>query len=232
VRGAAHPDRLRFQVLEAIRTRALWVPGERVAVAVSGGRDSVALLDVLARTARAHGARLEVVTVDHRSRPGSGDDAAFVWTLARSLGLPVRRVDLPPTPASEAAWREARYTVFDGLDADRVALAHHADDLAETVLLQLIRGIGPAALAPMGWQRGRCVRPLLAVPGRAIAAYAASRGLTWREDPTNAAPRFLRSRLRHEVLPLLEDLRPGATDAIARVARELLDQRSPTEEDP
>jgi tRNA(Ile)-lysidine synthase len=218
MRGAAHPDRLRFAVLEAVREHALWGRGDRVAVAVSGGRDSIALLDLLLATQRAHGARLEVVTVDHRSRPGSGDDAAFVWGECRARGVPVTRVDGPPGPATEAAWRELRYAAFERLRVDRVALAHHADDLAETVLLQLVRGV-PGACAPMAWRRGRYVRPLLGCGRDAIAAYAASRGLAWREDPTNADRRYLRARIRHEVLPLLEDLRPGAASAIAAVAR-------------
>lgn len=219
MRGAAHPARLRFAVLEAVRRHALWSPGQRVAVAVSGGRDSVALLDLLLATRGAHGGALEVVTVDHRSRSGSGDDAAFVWGLARSLGLPVSRFDLPPGPRTEAAWREARYRALESVGADVIALAHHADDLAETVLMQLVRGVGPGAFRPMAWRRGRRVRPLLGVSRSAIAAYAASRRLTWREDPTNADPRYLRARIRAEVMPLLEALRPGAAAGIARAAR-------------
>lgn len=218
MRGRAHPARLRLRVLHEVRVRRLWRPGERVAVAVSGGLDSVVLLDVLQRTARAHGGALEVVTVDHRARPGSGADADFVWGLAVARGLPVSRVDLPPMPATEAAWREARYAALDRVATDVVALGHHGDDLAETVLMQLVRGIGPGALAPMGWRRGRYVRPLLGATRAELAAYAAASGLTWREDPTNTDGR-LRSRLRHEVLPLLEQIRPGAAAGIARAVR-------------
>lgn len=223
MRGSAHPDRLRLRVLHEIRRRRLWTAGQRVAVAVSGGVDSVVLLDVLARTARAHGGRLEVVTVDHRARPDSGADADFVWALAQARGLPVTRFDLAPGPGTEAAWRAARYAALDRVGVDAIALGHHGDDLAETVLIQLVRGAGPAAIGPMSWRRGRYVRPLLSATRAEIAAYATSRGLQWREDPSNGDPRHLRVRVRREVLPLLEAIRSGAGRAIARFAREGMD---------
>lgn len=214
------PTRLRHRVAEAVATHRLWEPGDRVAVAVSGGLDSVALLDLLCVTRGLHRGLLEVVTVDHGLRDGSAEDAGFVAELAASRGLPChsRVVDLPEH-ASEAASRAARYAVFEALDVQVVALAHHRDDQAETVILRLLRGAGTAGLAGMGWRRDRYVRPLLGTRRDALVAYAAARGLEWREDPTNATPRYLRNRVRHEVLPLLEDLRPGAVEALARTAR-------------
>jgi tRNA(Ile)-lysidine synthase len=213
------PTRLRHRVGEAIVAHELWGPGHRVAVAVSGGLDSVVLLDLLRATAGWHRGALSVVTVDHGTRPGAAADAAFVLALARRAGIPALSIALGlAADASEDACRRARYRAFDALRVDRVALAHHRDDQAETVLLHLLRGTGTAGLGGMPRRRGRYVRPLLGIPRADLAAWARARGLSWREDPTNAAPRFLRNRLRHQVLPLLESLRPGAGAAIARAA--------------
>lgn len=217
MRGQPATTRLRHRVLEAIRRHALWSPGDRVAVAVSGGLDSVCLLDLLLVTQRHHGAVLSVVTVDHGLRPTSADDAAFVEQLAHPL--PVIRANLALGTASEAESRAARYAVLAALDVDRVALAHHRDDLAETVLLHLLRGTGTLGLAGVRWRRDRYVRPLLDTSRAELAAWAAARSLEWREDETNRDRSLLRNRLRHEVLPSLEDLRPGATRALARSAR-------------
>ncbi|MCA9490016.1 MAG: tRNA lysidine(34) synthetase TilS [Myxococcales bacterium] len=225
MRGRAGPGRLRHRVGATIRDRGLWTAGERVAVAVSGGADSVALLDLLVETRRWHGARLEVVTVDHGTRADADTDASFVWALARDRGLPVTRFDLGlGAHASEAVCREARYAAFERLGADRIALAHHREDLVETVLLQLIRGTAAHGIA---WVRGPYVRPLLDVPRDDLRRWLAWRSLAWREDPTNEERIRLRNRLRHEVLPLLEDLRPGAIGAFARSVLAAADERPP-----
>lgn len=214
--------RLRLRVAEAVRRHGLWAPGDRVAVAVSGGLDSVVLLDVLAETRGVHRGRLSVVTVDHGTRPGSAEDARFVARLSRRRGLPCHVATRALGPgATERACRDARYAVLDALDVDRVALAHHRDDQAETLLIALLRGHGARGLAGMARRRGRYVRPLLDAPRRALEAYADARGLAWREDPTNADGRWLRNRVRHRLRPLLEDLRPGASHAVARTAQRL-----------
>lgn len=214
------PTRLRDRVLQAIREQALWTPGQTVAVAVSGGLDSMALLHLLHRLQGAHGGRLSVVTVDHGTRPDSADHARFVAQQSHDLGLAcqVATVALGPG-ASEDRCRQARYAAFDALDVDRVALAHHRDDQAETVLLRWVRGAGTRGLSGMAPRRGRYVRPLLRLARAELEAYAAAVGLEWREDETNAEPRYLRNRVRRELLPLLEDLRPGATATLARTAR-------------
>jgi len=214
------PGRLRHRVGEIIRRHRLWEPGARVAVAVSGGVDSVVLLDVLGETVRWHGGKLSVVTVDHQIHPDGSEHADFVEALARTRGLPVQRARLALSEqASEAEARAGRYAVFEALDVDRVALAHHRDDQAETVLLQLLRGAGISGFAGMAFRRDRYVRPLLEEPRSAVRAWADHRGLSWREDPTNLTSRFSRNRVRAEVLPLLENLRPGAAKALARGAR-------------
>lgn len=224
MRGSAGPLRLRFRVGAAIAAHRLWGPGDRVCVALSGGRDSVCLLDLLCATARWHGGELSAITVDHGTRPGSAADADFAEELARARGLPIHRVDLAlGSDASEATARAHRLGAFDELDVDAVATAHHRDDLVETLLLHLLRGAGTRGLAGMRWRRGRLVRPLLAVSGDELEAWAEARGLAWRTDPTNANSKFLRNRVRSELLPLLEHLRPGATSAVARAAAHAAD---------
>lgn len=215
------PTRLRDRVLQTIRTQRLWEPGQRVAVAVSGGLDSVVLLDVLSTLQRAHGGRLSVVSVDHGTRPDSGEDVAFVSDLAASLQLPFEAAEADLGPgASEATCRRARFEVFAALATDRVALAHHRDDQSETVVIRWVRGSGTNGLGAMRFRRDRYVRPLLQEPKRALLDYARARGLSWREDVSNLDPKFLRNRIRHEVLPLLEDLRPGTAAVLARTARQ------------
>jgi len=213
--------RLRHRVLEAVRRHRMWAPGQRVVVACSGGRDSVVLLDLLHVTQGAHQGRLEVLTVDHGQRDGSAADAAFVVGLAEARGLSARRVVVAPEGPSEGALRSARQQVFEGPVGEGavVALGHHRRDQAETLLLQLLRGGGVQArraMLPSG--RGR-VRPLLDIAPAELAAWARARGLSWREDPSNHSLAPLRNRVRHQVLPLLESLRPGAEATLARSAR-------------
>ncbi len=220
------PGRLRHRVGEAIAERALWGAGDRLLVAVSGGLDSMCLLDLLGQTARWHEGRIEVVTVDHGTRPGSPADAAWVVEQAVARGHPAHLLllDLPES-ASEAQLRAGRYAAMRGLvrtdEPTVIVTAHHRDDQVETVLLMLLRGTGLRGLAGMAWRRADVARPLLSTTRAELEAWAAHRDLPWREDPTNREPRFLRNRLRGELVPLLEELRPGATAAIARVADRL-----------
>jgi tRNA(Ile)-lysidine synthase len=211
-------------------------PGDGVAVAVSGGADSLALLHALRTLAGPRRWRLAVVTVDHGLRPGSAADAAFVADHAKALGLPARVCTLTPgdlarhRPAGpEGAARAARYEALwpaaDDLGCRWLATGHTLDDQAETVLLQLLRGAGPDGLAAMAVRAGRLLRPLLGVRRAETRACCAAAGLAWREDPTNAADEPLRNRVRRHLLPLLEELRPGATQALARTASLAADER-------
>lgn len=213
-----HP-RLRHVVGRAIRDLALWERGDRVAVAVSGGVDSVVLLDVLCATVGWHGARLSVVSVDHGVREGSARDLQFVEEICARRELPIHTARLSGLPPSEAALREARYAVFASLDVDRVALAHHRDDLAETLLIRMLRGTGSTGLAAMRPRRDRYVRPMLDIGRDEILAYAHAHSLPWVHDPTNDERVAMRNRLRLEGIPLLEEIRPGAARALARSAR-------------
>ena len=212
-------------------------PGDGVAVAVSGGADSLALLHALRVLAGTRDWRLAVLTVDHGLRPGSAADAAFVADHAKALGLPARVLTLTPAdleahrPAGpEAAARAARYAALwpaaDALGCRWLATGHTLDDQAETVLLQLLRGAGPDGLAGMSVRSGRLLRPLLDVRRAQTRACCAAAGLPWREDPSNATDTPLRNRVRHQLLPLLEDLRPGATTTLARTATLAADERA------
>ncbi len=189
-----------------------------MAVAVSGGMDSVVLLDLLRETQSWHRGELSVVTVDHRTGPQSAEHAAWVEALARRWDVPCEVYGVDARDHSEGALRAARYALFDSLDTDVVAIAHHRDDQAATVILHAIRGTGIRGLAGMARRRDRYVRPLLDEPRSTLRAWAAHRGLSWMEDQANSDPRYLRNRLDAEVLPLLEAIRPGAVGALARTA--------------
>lgn len=218
------PGGLVHRVGAAIREHRLWSAGDRVAVAVSGGVDSVALLALLRETAAWHGGDLSVVTVDHAQRPESALDLAFVEALSVEFGLPCRSARLAVAAgADEATLRDARYACFEALDVDVVALGHHADDQVETALINLLRGTRSPSLGAMRWRRGRYVRPLLSTRRTEILAFAEQRGLSWRDDPSNASARFLRNRVRAELIPLIESLRPGASGTIARNCTRLAD---------
>ena len=210
--------------------------GDGVAVAVSGGADSLALLHALRVLAGPRDWRLAVLTVDHGLRPGSAADAAFVADHAKALGLPARVLTLAPADLEphraagpEAAARAARYGALwpaaDELGCAWLATGHTLDDQAETVLLQLLRGAGPDGLAGMTVRSGRLLRPLLGVRRAETRACCAAAELPWREDPTNATDGPLRNRVRRHLLPLLEELRPGATQTLARTAALAADER-------
>jgi tRNA(Ile)-lysidine synthase len=210
--------------------------GDGVAVAVSGGADSLALLHALRALAGPRGWRLAVLSVDHGLRPGSAADAAFVADHAKALALPHRVLTLAPADLErrraagpEGAARAARYAALwpaaDELGCSWLATGHTLDDQAETVLLQLLRGAGPDGLAGMAVRTGRLLRPLLGARRAETRAACAAVGLAWREDPTNAEDGPLRNRLRARLLPLLEDLRPGAAKTLARTAALAADER-------
>ncbi|MEO7318482.1 MAG: tRNA lysidine(34) synthetase TilS [Chthoniobacteraceae bacterium] len=189
-------------------------PEEPALIGVSGGRDSVALLHLLAK----RGHRLIVCHLDHALRAESREEARFVEGLAAGLGCEFvgRRENVAArakrTKCSiETAAREARYAFFAKVTrargVPRVFLAHHADDQVETFLFNLLRGSGAAGLAAMRAQSMRgdleLVRPLLGVWREEIEAYVAEHGLEFCEDPSNTDRRHTRNRVRHEILPLL-----------------------------
>ncbi|MFW6079125.1 MAG: tRNA lysidine(34) synthetase TilS [Gemmatimonadota bacterium] len=205
-----------------LRGSGLLASGQTVVVAVSGGLDSMVLLHALRFPLRAWRLTLVAAHFDHAMRPDSAADAAWLTGVCRAWDVPLERARAARRLRSEAEARSAWYRflerVGDAHAADRVATAHHADDQAETVLFRAARGTGLRGLAGIPPQRDRIVRPLLPFRRRAIAAYADAAGLRWRDDPTNRSDAYARNRLRHEVLPRLEAVAPGATDALVRLA--------------
>ncbi|GLC26447.1 tRNA lysidine(34) synthetase TilS [Roseisolibacter agri] len=215
------------------RVRAALADGasKRVVLAVSGGRDSMVLLDAACAVARE---RLAGVAVfDHGTGPHARAAVRRVRRAAARHGLPVvvGRAALPD--AGEAVWREARWRFLRRaarrLGADAVATAHTRDDQVETVAMRVLRGAGPRGLAGLLATRQGVVRPLLAVGAARVAAYAHARGLRWVEDPSNASRRFLRNRLRHELLPALEAARPGTRRLLLALGREAAAWRAEAE---
>ncbi|NUL47694.1 tRNA lysidine(34) synthetase TilS [Cellulosimicrobium funkei] len=204
-------------------------------MALSGGADSLALTVAAAEAVRTRAtpelaAGVGAVIVDHGLQAGSADVARRAAAVALALGLDpvaVERVEVPAAgEGPEAEARAARHAALDAaarrLGSNAVLLAHTRDDQAEQVLLGLARGSGTRTLAGMPRRRGMLLRPLLELTRRDTEAICRWAGLRWWEDPTNADPAYLRSRIRTRVLPALEDpqhgLGPGLSAALARSA--------------
>lgn len=200
-----------------------------VMLGVSGGADSVALATSCAFEAPRMGVRAGAVIVDHGLQPGSAQIAHNAAILARELGLDpvlVETVDVGASGGPESAARTARYAAFDRVriatGAARVVLAHTRDDQAETVLLGLTRGSGPTSLRGMAVDTGEFLRPFLGLSRETTAAVCADSELLVWDDPHNHDPAYTRVRIRHSVLPVLEDqLGPGIAKALARTAESL-----------
>jgi tRNA(Ile)-lysidine synthase len=216
--------RVRREVARALDRDRLLHPGEVVVVACSGGPDSLTLLDALARLAPPRQLRLSAVHVDHGLRPGSAAEAEVVAAAAERRRLPFRAVTVCVEQGGslQDAARRARHRalrrVAAELGATAVALGHTADDQAETVLMRALSGATPRALAGMAPRSGPLVRPLLRLWRRDILAYCAALGLHPLDDPSNRDPRFLRSRVRHQVLPALETVFPAARRRLVALA--------------
>ena len=210
--------------------------GEGVVVGVSGGPDSTALLDALVTLAPRRGLSLVAAHLDHRLRPDSEADVAHCSLLARGLGVTFRSdgADVAALASQrgrgvEEAGRRARYAflrrVRSETGASVIAVAHTRDDQAETLLLRLFRGSGGGGLAGMRPRRGDLFRPMLQVSRAEVLDHLSSRGLQWRDDPSNSDRRFARNRVRHDLLPYLEEqFNPRVKETLARTARLLADE--------
>ncbi|HXA28910.1 MAG TPA: tRNA lysidine(34) synthetase TilS [Candidatus Angelobacter sp.] len=216
--------RVRRAVARALDGDAVLLPGERLVVACSGGPDSTALLDALARLAPPRRLDLCVAHVDHGLREGSADEASMVEAVAAARGLAFHalRVSVAPGGSLQDRARTARHQALRSLAAEvgasAIALGHTADDQAETVLMRALSGATPRALRAMSPRDGMLARPLLRVWRAQASAYCAVLGLPVLDDPSNADPRFLRSRVRHELLPALEAVFPAARRRLVALA--------------
>lgn len=229
-----------------VARQRLFSKGETVVVAVSGGADSVALLDILTHLQEDR-LQLVVAHLNHGLRGGASDgDEMFVSALAARYGLPfaVRRADIADLATSsrlslEDAGRRARYEFLaetaKAHGATSIAVAHHLDDQAETVMIRLLRGAGGSGLSAMASSsQGILKRPLLQVSRADIEQYLKLRELTYRTDSTNADITILRNSIRHELIPFLRKYNPKISDRLAATAEilacdeELLEQLTET----
>ncbi len=217
------------KVREAVQRYGLLKPGEKVVVAVSGGADSMALLYALHALSAEWNLTLVVAHLDHGIRPDTALDLEVVQQATQALGLPLAfaKVDVPALARArklslEEAGREARRAFLEETahkaKASKIALGHTRTDLAETVLLHLVRGAGPR-----GWQGFRpfappYIRPLVLCSRGETRAFCQAQGIPFRDDPTNEDLRLPRNRVRLVVLPELRKVNPRVEEALARAA--------------
>lgn len=221
------------------RRYALFGRGDRIIVAVSGGADSVCLLELLYELAEKWELSLFVLHVHHGIRGEEADgDARFVEELAEERHIPFRLVkaDVPAEAgrrgcSEEEAGRCLRYEALEQyrreMEADRIAVAHHQDDQAETVLFHLFRGSGPRGLAGIPVRRGVIIRPLLFASRAGIQEYLERRGIAWRQDATNRELVYARNRIRHQIMPAAQEyINAEAGKHIAQAAEKLAGWRT------
>ncbi|HVE68260.1 MAG TPA: tRNA lysidine(34) synthetase TilS [Solirubrobacteraceae bacterium] len=211
------PDRL----VEHVRAGGLLPAGEPVLVLLSGGRDSVCLLDVAIRA----GARVRALHVDYGLRAESGADAAHCAALCARLGVELEVVRAgSPGPGNVQAWaRDVRYAEAAARGIP-VAAGHTATDQAETVLHRLASSPGRRALLGMRPREGGLVRPLLELTREDTAAYCRARGLEWRDDVTHSGDYDARARVRGRLVPALRAIHPAAEANVVRTAALLRDE--------
>ena len=206
-------------------------PGSHVLVALSGGADSTALLCFLLEAAKRYPLSVSCAHVEHGIRgKASEDDCTFVHALCKEKAVPLytAHVDAPAYSRMhgcgiEDAARRLRYAFLyetaDAIGADVIALAHHAGDQAETVLMHAMRGSDMKGLCAMRYRSGRLIRPLLDEAPDMLRAYLVSIGQAWREDESNADTAYLRNRIRRDILPQMEAAAPGTGGALRRLSR-------------
>lgn len=209
----------------SVQKYAMIQPGDQVAVALSGGADSVCLLYLCKRLTEQISFCLSAAHVNHGLRPEAEEEAAFCRRLCREWHIPFyeTRVDAAGLAGREKislelAARTLRYRFLESLEQDKLALAHHKNDQAETVLLHLLRGSGTEGLGAMAPVRGKLIRPLLNFSRQEIEAFCQTEGLAYCTDQSNFSREYTRNRIRLDVMPLLEQVQPGAAGALCRAA--------------
>jgi tRNA(Ile)-lysidine synthase len=228
----SHPPSLLKLTLRTALDAELFRAGDIVLVAVSGGPDSMALLSVMAHLARRFDIALIAHGVDHGLRAEANAELGLAGELARKLGVPfgTTRVEVSHGPNLMARARQARYAALraalveqSGGRAGLIATGHQADDRAETFILRLMRGAGPGGLAVLPPRAGDLVRPLIRARRRDILVHLEHHAIEYAEDPSNQNPRFLRSRVRHEILPVLARFSPRIVEHLCALADTLAD---------
>jgi tRNA(Ile)-lysidine synthase len=221
--------------IETVRTRELLPKGSSVAAAVSGGADSVALLELLLRFRNHMRWSISILHVDHGARPESGSEADFVNNLAMESDIEFQLFSIsPPESGSlEDHFSRERQRIYWELgDAGCiVATGHNADDRAETILMRLFEGAGLRGLGGMDYfGTGPVRRPLLDIGRGDLREYLRSVGREWVEDPSNEDTAYLRNRIRKQVIPVLESVHPGIRGALCRSSANLSQWRDVIDE--
>jgi tRNA(Ile)-lysidine synthase len=199
--------------------------GRRLALAVSGGRDSMAMMHAFARAARDSVA--VVATFDHGTGPAATNAANLVVREASRHGFPVVLGNAPRIATNEAEWRDMRVAFLDAVASRAgavVATAHTRDDQIETFMIRMLRDSGPRGLAGL-YAESAAARPVLEVSRRELADYAMAAGVRWIEDPTNESDRYLRNRVRRDLLPALERAHPGFEHDVIAISRRAAEWR-------
>jgi tRNA(Ile)-lysidine synthase len=202
--------------------------GRALAVAVSGGPDSMALLHCLSILRERLDFRLLAISIDHGLRPEAPEEVDLVRRFAEELGVPFRsaRLSLPSGSNIQARAREARYEALHCIADEELgpeaflATAHHAEDRAETVLLRLLRGTSVEGLGVLPPVAGRLLRPMVTAQKSEVLCHNERHRVPSVSDPSNQDPRFLRVRVRRELLPLLEELGPGIVQKLCSLAED------------
>ncbi len=239
----SHPPALLRRTERTLREETPLRPGDGVLLAVSGGGDSMALLHVMSIIAQRWRLALWAHGVDHGLRPEAAAELDGAEALAERLRVPFGRSELALAEGGnlQARARVARYQALEQVARQKgarfVATGHHADDRAETVLIRLLRGTGVAGLgvlpacAPTGsapWK----LRPMIRSSRAAIAAHCRRHEIEHASDPSNESLRFLRSRVRHELLPLMEELARGSSERLNRLADDAFERAALAAEQP
>lgn len=229
----SHPPTLLTLVNRTLREECEVSRGARLLLALSGGGDSMALLHVLALLGKKQGFSLCAHGVDHGLRPEAGAELDRAEACCGELGVAFSRTVLKVASGGNLqarardARREALCAAAQTNCAELIATAHHADDRAETVLIRLLRGSGPRGLAVLPPRSGIWIRPLCRARKSDVRLHLERHGLTFADDPSNANRRFLRTRVRFELMPLLEQLSPQIAGHLCALADALESHQEP-----
>jgi tRNA(Ile)-lysidine synthase len=220
----SHPPTLLTLAARTLREECAVRRGTRVLLALSGGGDSTALLHVLASLSKKHGFLLAAHGVDHGLREEARGELDAAQTQCERLGVAFSRTELsvPRGGNLQARAREARRAALcaaaEAIGSELIATAHHADDRAETALIRLLRGAGPRGLSVLPARCGVWIRPLCRARRSDVLLHLARHRLEFAEDPSNRDPRFLRTRVRTELMPLLAQLSPQIVGHLCALA--------------
>ncbi|MGA7121456.1 MAG: tRNA lysidine(34) synthetase TilS [Polyangiaceae bacterium] len=230
-----HPPTLITLARAAIRDDGLVPPGTTILAAVSGGPDSMAMLHVLALLRKSFAFGLFAHGVDHGLRPEAAAELDLAEGFARTLDVPFHRTRVTVLPGGniQARARVARWQALNAAaaaaSAGRIATGHHADDRAETMLMRLLRGTRARGLGALPPRDGNRIRPLYRARRADVDAHIARHRLPYAVDPSNRDPRFLRTRVRTEVIPALERLNPKVVEHLCRLSDEISHESGPND---